>query len=69
MMKAQKKYNTKVLNNISNSNFEKEDVTQNLALCAHSEISSLIDSVNYRKHHNQNNDVDLNKILYESEIC
>ena len=64
-MKMQKIYNQSVLKDFD-APFEKENITQNLALSAHAEISSLIEAVNYRKHHIRVGEVNKNKILFES---
>jgi hypothetical protein len=66
MMKLQKVYNRKVVGeNLSQKEIER--CTQELALCAHAEISSLVNATNYKPHHGksipeQNRD----SILFES---
>jgi len=65
----QKTYNKKVLTPKSLSGFsaeEKDRHTQELALCTHAEISSLINATNFKKHHGSLEPLDTSKITYES---
>ena len=45
---------------------EKEEITKTLSLCLHSEVSSMISSINFKDHRPDRVDVDKPKILYES---
>ena len=45
---------------------EKEEITKGLALALHSEVSSLVSSLNFKDHKVNRNPVDLNNMLYES---
>jgi hypothetical protein len=65
-MKMQKKYNKKVLDTTT-SKIAKENITQNLVLCAHAELSYLIENTNYKKHHiTHEKNVSTNQILFET---
>lgn len=65
MLKIQKKYNEKVLKHITCEK-DKELITQNLALCTHAELSSLVNALNYKHHHGDLGKIDKGSILYES---
>ena len=65
MLKIQKEYNKKVLKTTT-CDSEKEVITQNLALCTHAELSSLVNALNYKHHHGSLGKIDKNTILYES---
>jgi hypothetical protein len=45
---------------------EKEEITKGLALALHSEVSSLVSSLNFKDHKINRKPVDLNNMLYES---
>ena len=65
MMEIQNHYNQKIIGqNLEFSQVEKH--TQELVLCAHAELSSLVNATNYKKHHGNLESVDRDKILYES---
>ena len=65
MMSIQKKYNIKVIGTkLSRSDIESH--TQQLALCAHAELSSLVNATNFKKHHGNIEKVDRDNILFES---
>jgi hypothetical protein len=65
MMSIQKKYNTKVLGtNLTDQQIERH--TQELALCAHAELSSIVNATNFKKHHGNLEKVDRDNILFES---
>ena len=65
MMNIQKKYNTQVIGTKLTQN-EIEAHTQQLALCAHAELSSLVNATNFKKHHGNLEKVDRSNILFES---
>ncbi len=65
MMAMQKEYNGKKIS-FPVSEKERDLITQNLALCAHSEISSLTAAVNFKHHHQTSVELDKAKVLYES---
>ena len=65
MLSQQKKYNKKVLKDIS-SDEQRDQITQNLALCTHAELSSLVNAVNYKHHHGDLGKINKSTILYES---
>jgi hypothetical protein len=65
MLELQRKYNNNILNDIE-SDDDKDRVTQNLALCAHAEISALVNAVNFKHHHGNLGKIDRDTILYES---
>ena len=44
----------------------RERATQELILCAHTELSSLVNATSFKKHHSESVDPDRNQILYES---
>ena len=65
MMNIQKKYNTQIIGtNLTKAEIETH--TQQLALCAHAELSSLVNATNFRKHHGSLEKVDRDNILFES---
>ena len=65
MLTTQRQYNDKVIGgNLSRK--EKEIHTQQLALCAHAELSALVNATNFKKHHGSLEKVDRDNILYES---
>ena len=65
MLEIQKKYNDLVVGS-DLSQQQKEVHTQQLALCAHAELSSLVNATNFKKHHGSLEKVDRDNILYES---
>ena len=65
MLTIQKKYNQKIIGqNLSSKEIELH--TQQLALCAHAELSSLVNATNFKKHHGNLESVDRDNILFES---
>ena len=65
MLKMQKKYNDIVVGtDIDVASLEK--ITQELALCAHAELSSLVNATNFKKHHGSLEKIDRDTILCES---
>lgn len=67
MMKIQKNYNNKIIGKVEDLSIEDiERHTQQLALCAHAELSSLVNATNFKKHHGNLEPVDRDNILYES---
>ena len=68
LLELQQVYNKKIFGNRKKSDVRIDQHTQELALCAHAEISSLISATKYKKHHkNQKyDDPDSRRILYES---
>jgi len=65
MLKIQEEYNKKVLKDPT-CDQERELITQNLALCTHAELSSLVNALNYKHHHGDLGKIDRGSILYES---
>ena len=65
MLDIQKKYNERVIGK-ELSQKEIDINTQQLALCAHAELSSLINATNFKKHHGNLEKIDRDSILYES---
>ena len=65
MLKIQKQYNEKVLKSTITPK-DRELITQNLALCTHAELSSLVNALNYKHHHGDLGRIDKSSILYES---
>ena len=65
MLNIQKTYNNKVIGK-DLSRKEKEMHTQQLALCAHAELSSLVNATNFKKHHGDLGKVSRDSILFES---
>lgn len=65
MLAIQKMYNDQVIGKNLN-NREVESKTQELALCAHAEISALVNATNFKKHHGSLEKVDRDRILFES---
>jgi len=67
MLAIQKNYNNKIIGNVKDLSIEEvERHTQQLALCAHAELSSLVNATNFKKHHGNLEPVDRDNILYES---
>ena len=67
MLKIQKNYNEKIIGEAKSLSIEDiERHTQQLALCAHAELSSLVNATNFKKHHGNLEPVDRDNILYES---
>jgi hypothetical protein len=64
----QKEYNKKIYQSGSLSDLDMEKITQELALCAHAEISALVSATKYKKHHRRQSSEshDMGRILYES---
>ena len=64
----QKMYNEKIYGKWEKFPHIVENYTQDLALCAHAEISELVSATKYKKHHSQQpkDAPDESKILYES---
>ena len=70
LFELQRLYNQKVYN-LKNTDLIPEDlerITQELALCAHSEISDLIKATRFKKHHAGPTLADRTKILYVSLV-
>lgn len=65
MLSIQQAYNNRVIGK-DLSRKEKELHTQQLALCAHAELSALVNATNFKKHHGSLEKVDRDNILYES---
>lgn len=61
----QREYNHKKIS-FPASEKDRDLITQNLALCAHSEISALTSAVNFKHHHQSNVELDKTKVLYEA---
>jgi len=68
LFEMQKTYNDKIYENRELTPHIIERITQELSLCAHAEISSLISATGYKKHHSSDFSLRTNeaKILYES---
>ncbi len=67
MLTIQKSYNDKIVGKPEDLSIEDiERHTQQLALCAHAELSSLVNATNFKKHHGNLEPVDRDNILYES---
>jgi 5'(3')-deoxyribonucleotidase len=68
LIELQKKYNKLVYGHEQTSTLLKEKMTQELVLCAHAELSSLVEATRYKRHHafDSSHDVDKGKLLYES---
>ena len=64
-MMLQRRYNNKIVPDITSESI-KDSITQNLALCTHAEISSLVNAVNYKHHHNDSQKINRDNILFES---
>ena len=65
MLSIQKIYNNQVIG----TNLTKKEIdthTQHLALCAHAELSALVNATNFKKHHGALEDIDRDNILFES---
>ena len=65
MLSIQKVYNDVVVG----EDLTKQELdvnTQQLALCAHAELSSLVNATNFKKHHGNLEAVDRDRILFES---
>lgn len=68
LFSLQKEYNDKVYGTDEIAPRSLEKYTQQLSLCAHAELSSLISATEYKKHHKNQiePDPDLSRILFES---
>ena len=68
LFNLQKNYNKRIYGDVQKTSCELERHTQELALCAHAELSSLISATKYKKHHKNQviPDPDLSRILFES---
>ena len=68
LFKLQNQFNIDLydLENKSLSKQEIVDITKTLSLCLHSEVSELMQSVDFRDHHSKSDSVDKVKMLYES---
>ena len=64
----QKEYNNKIFGDVPMTEWRRDRCTQELALCAHAEISSLVSATKYKKHHKNQIDQkpDMGRILFES---
>lgn len=62
----QKKFSDLLFSSETMSSFQREEQLKTLALALHSEISGIVDAVNYKDHRRQENPVDVQKILYKS---
>tara|TARA_A100001011_G_scaffold380815_1_gene448580 strand:- start:2708 stop:3628 length:921 start_codon:yes stop_codon:yes gene_type:complete len=68
LFNLQAKFNSSLynLNEKKLSDSEIVDITKTLSLCLHSEVSELMQSVDFKDHHAQTDFVDKTKMLYES---
>jgi len=67
LLKRQKLYNDKVIHDADILFPDQIELhTQQLALCAHAEISALVNATNFKKHHGGLESVDRDNILFES---
>ena len=65
LFSVQKKFNQKLYgDNLTNK--EKAEITKTLSLCLHSEVSELMQSVTFKDHHIQTDNIDKVKMLFES---
>jgi hypothetical protein len=65
LFSVQKKFNQKLYgDNLSDK--EKAEITKTLSLCLHSEVSELMQSVTFKDHHIQTDNIDKVKMLFES---
>ena len=65
LFQIQSQFNNKIYGD-TQSNLQKTEITKTLALCLHSEVSELIQSLTYKDHHYKSSDVDKIKMLFES---
>ena len=64
MLALQKQYNDQITDH-QGSDIERERITQELVLCAHAELSSLVNATNFKKHHGGLEKIDRDKILFK----
>jgi hypothetical protein len=65
LFSVQKKFNQKLYgDNLTDK--EKAEITKTLSLCLHSEVSELMQSVTFKDHHIQTDNIDKVKMLFES---
>lgn len=66
MFKMQKKFSDLFFTRDNLSEEEKEEITKSLALELHSEVTELINAINFKDHRRTRTQIDKEKILYES---
>lgn len=69
MMKIQKKFSNIFFNSDNLTMQEKTELTKTFCLSLHSEVSQLINAVNYKQHVPDGDTPDLERILFESVDC
>lgn len=69
MMKIQKKFSDIFFDSEKLSDKEKTELTKTFCLSLHSEVSQLINAVNYKQHTEDTTDPDMSRILFESVDC
>lgn len=62
----QKSFNDKFYDISETSMKDKEEITKSFCLALHAEISDLVSSLNYKQHKDENKEVKLEKIIFES---
>jgi hypothetical protein len=68
MMNKQREYNNKIVGSPEQlSQEQKEKITQENVLCAHAELSALVNATNYKNHHSHSNPLaNRTTVLYET---
>ena len=66
LFRSQKKFNDLFFDVSDLDDIQKEEITKSLALCLHSEVSSLISAINFKDHRKNRREIDKCKILFES---
>ena len=69
MMRIQKKFSNNFFDNKNLTDKEKAELTKTFCLSLHSEVSQLINAVDYKQHMTSNSRPDVERILFESVDC
>ena len=69
MMQIQKKFSNNFFDNKNLTDKEKAELTKTFCLSLHSEVSQLINAVDYKQHMTSNSRPDVERILFESVDC
>lgn len=69
MLKIQKKFSDNFFKNEELTDHQKAELTKTFCLSLHSEVSQLINAVDYKQHLTANTTPDIERILFESVDC
>ena len=66
LFNIQKDFNNNFFNLQKLEKSEKEEITKSFCLAVHAEVSELVSSLNYKQHKDEDKEIKIEKILFES---